>query len=352
MNQDAIISMLWMQAVVHYLDKRGPYTESLLQEFGLTREQVQRADEWAPVTTFVGLQERAAEVCDDPYFGVRSGLYFDLRHVGPLGYAMLNAKTVRDSLNMFVRYQAAHYLGATLGLDDRPNGTWLCYHIADAAIQPRSQDAEAAAACGVRMVQGLGLPDWAPVRILFEHAPRPGGEDLERFFRAPVEFGQTTNAVVVDSETMGVPVRGSDAKLGSILERHLALLGRRPPKVSEGDDVLARRVREAIARDLDDGEPALESVARSLAMSGRTLQRELRKRSTAFRQLVEDVRHDLALEYMHEPDTAITQIAFMLGYSELSAFDRAFRRWTGTSPRSHRRQLGVDTLDPTTSERA
>ena len=339
MSEPGIVSVLWIQTVTRFLDALGADPTPLLSRFGLSLESVERSDEWVPFATFVELQELAAEALDDPLFGLRMGLSYEPNYGGPLGYSMMHAATVRRSLEMVIRYQAMHLRGATLRLNEAEDTAVFSYHVEDDSLSPRYQDSLAAIATGVRMIQCLGFPRWTPAQIFMEHEPRECDSVLPELLGARISFSQPRNALVFEQHILDQPVHGADPGLGSVLERHLELLSRRPPRMSVGEDTLVSKVREAVAAELYDGEPGLEHVARSLAMSGRTLQRELRKRSTAFRELVEDLRRDLALEYMGEPDTAVTQIAFMLGYSELSAFDRAFRRWTGTSPQAHRRRL-------------
>jgi AraC-like DNA-binding protein len=100
-------------------------------------------------------------------------------------------------------------------------------------------------------------------------------------------------------------------------------------------------VRQQLVERLRDGEPEQGAVARPLGLSERTLQRRLRDEGTTFGALVDDVRLELARMYLGDPELAIFEVAFLLGYSEPSAFNRAFRRWTGASPSEHRRATGA-----------
>jgi len=112
------------------------------------------------------------------------------------------------------------------------------------------------------------------------------------------------------------------------------------------DDVLSRMprgdefvepVRKTIAQLMKDGGPKLARAAKTLGVSPRTLQRQLRTHGIDFKELVEDTRHRFALDYLKDRDNTLTEIAFLLGYSEVSAFNRAFKRWTGTTPMEYRR---------------
>ena len=86
-----------------------------------------------------------------------------------------------------------------------------------------------------------------------------------------------------------------------------------------------------------EGDPKLGDVARKVALSSRTLQRRLKDQGLDFKKLVDDTRHRFSLNYLKDPQHTMTEIAYLLGYSEVSAFNRAFKRWTGSTPVSHRR---------------
>lgn len=341
MGEQPIVSTLWLRTVAQFLEDNGTDPTPLLRQFDLTDEHLLDCDEWHPLATFIGMQEEAAALTGDPHFGMRMGLSYEPRQTGPLGYSMMHARTVRDSLRLVVRYQSMHLRGTALHLHDDADPARLTYRVEDPTLRPRVQDALAAVATGIKMVRCLGPQEWSPPRIWFEHEARDSDGVLTELLGTKVEHGRPMNALFVEQSVLDSAVHGADEGLGSVLERHLELLARRPPKLAAKADTLVARVQKVVAAQIHDGEPSLEGAAKALGTSSRTLQRELRKRSTAFRELVEELRRDLALEYMRETDTAITQVAFMLGYSELSAFDRAFRRWTGISPKAHRRQASA-----------
>jgi AraC-like DNA-binding protein len=117
------------------------------------------------------------------------------------------------------------------------------------------------------------------------------------------------------------------------LENHASVLQAK----LRGSTTLAGRVRQLLAEGIREGEPEQHEIAKSLALSERTLQRRLQDENVTFADLVEEVRADLARMYLNDPSLAVFEVAFLLGYSEPSAFNRAFRRWTGKSPSQYRR---------------
>jgi len=138
------------------------------------------------------------------------------------------------------------------------------------------------------------------------------------------------------AEDLELPLPNADPRLCAILDRHAKQLLEQLPRVPR----LSQRVRELIAAELKEGSPTSESIARKLQMSDRTLRRRLEEDDTTYEKLVEGLRKALAERYMSEPNFSIDDVAFMLGYSEVNAFRRAFRRWHGESPAGWRRRRG------------
>ena len=128
-------------------------------------------------------------------------------------------------------------------------------------------------------------------------------------------------------------VPAADERLYPVLRRYLDGVLEEMPR----EDVLLASVRRVVGELMRDGDPTLTQVARKLAMGSRTLQRRLKEDGVDFKMLVDDTRRRFALSYLRDRKHTLTDIAYLLGYSEVSAFNRAFRRWTGSTPSDHRR---------------
>jgi AraC-like DNA-binding protein len=154
-------------------------------------------------------------------------------------------------------------------------------------------------------------------------------------FGAPVTFDVPLTQIVYPSSTVEIASATSDAGLARILGRH-------------ADELLARqggrtrwsgRVRDAIVAQLRDGDVQIDSVAAAMALSARTLQRRLREEGTSFEAVLDETRFALAGSYLRDPTLAVAEIAWLVGYAEIAAFYRAFRRWTGSTPAAYRSRL-------------
>ena len=174
-------------------------------------------------------------------------------------------------------------------------------------------------------------------RVDFSH-PRPADiSEHERIFACPVVFDAEACQAVIAREVWDTPRTNSDAALFSVLDTHAKMLIERRPAV---DDIVGR-VRQAIEAELCGGDPKLESIARQLAMSPRTLQRRLRDQGVPFNDVLDGMRMRAAKSYLAQRDIAGSEVAYLLGFTEQSSFNRAFKRWSGQTPTEYRRQSGA-----------
>ena len=184
------------------------------------------------------------------------------------------------------------------------------------------------------MLRIIAGSHWAPREVQFAHeAPARTSEHL-RVFVAPVLFGCASNALVMDREFVERQVPAADPRLYRILKQQAERVLREMPRES---DLLAA-VRRAIAESMREGDLKLARVIKKISMSPRTLERRLKEDGVVFKKLVDDTRRRFALNYLTDRKRTLTEIAFLLGYSEVSAFNRAFKRWTGSTPLDHRRR--------------
>jgi AraC-like DNA-binding protein len=167
----------------------------------------------------------------------------------------------------------------------------------------------------------------------FVHPRSEGVAEFEDYFGCPVRFGVEENAVVLRQGDLARAVRSADDRLLAVLRRYCEeVLSRHADRAP----AIVERVERVIADRLPQGDVSLSAAASTLGMSTRSLTRRLAEHGTSFKELVERLRRDLALRYLGETTLGLTEIAFLLGYSEVSSFSHAFRRWTGKAPSSAR----------------
>jgi AraC-like DNA-binding protein len=174
--------------------------------------------------------------------------------------------------------------------------------------------------------------DWAPARVCFAHeAPGDTGEH-DRVFRGPVSFSTGRLEMHVPNRVLDLPNPRANEGLLNVLDRYAeGLLEKLPRAVT-----FSERVRARLLEELKGGAPTAESLARSMRMSVRSLHRGLRSEGRTFREILEQLRHETAVALLTDDRASIAEVGFLLGFSELSSFYRAFRRWTGKTPAEFR----------------
>jgi len=279
------------------------------------------------LASYVEIMERAASCSGHDDFGLRYGAQFPADQHGLVGDIALAAPNVGTALRQFVDLFPLHQEASEMRLAAEGGLLRLEYRIIDWRIFERRQDAELSLAMFQNLLKRAYGEGFAPEEVHFEH-PAPGDVSAhEQVFRAPVFFGQRTNALVFRAGDLRRPMPGADAARFAQLSAEAFL--RRLPR---GRVPLSDRVRAEIRSRLPEGAPALEEVADAMGLARWTLQRRLGEVGLTYAGAVQDVRKCLAESYLAQPHLSISGIAQLLGYAELSPFSRACKRWFGASP--------------------
>ena len=285
------------------------------------------------LSAFCGLFEEAARLTGHANFGLWFGNQFAPRDLGMWGYAAISAPTLGSALENLVRLFRYHQESSVMRLTDDPSGlVRLEYQIVTPMIIERRQDAELSLGMFLNVLRECCGSHWSPEEVQFEH-PKPAmAKEHEAAFGAPVYFSQPTNALLFRPDILQRPMPSHDAKLLAVMQTCLEQLG----SGAASDDVLLDRVRTAIRMRLPRGYPSLEDIAEELRAPLGAMHRDFQAAGLTYKEIVEEVRRELAVSYVRQRHLPFSEIAMLLGYSELSAFSRAFRRWTGASPRTYR----------------
>lgn len=309
---------------------------ALLARIGLRDDELRDPDGLCPFEAYALAWEAIGEAPGNERFGLRLGALSAPHYLGALGYAMVHAPGAIEAIRLFHRFRVL--VSDTLAPEIDIDAEQVVYHLVWPARLARIIHlADTAIAGPVGLLRALtGLPASVPLlREAWYQCPRPAGFDREEALGCPVRFGAPETRAVLSRAPLERPLPRHDPSLFSYLERHAETLLSRIP--SEGGVV--DRVSRLITESLRRGEPVQAEVARKLALSERTLQRRLREANTSFASILDDVRQKLSELYLSEPTVSVHEVAFLLGYSEPSAFHRAFRRWTGSTPQAFRRRI-------------
>ena len=319
-----------------FIEKQGGDPDRVLGRSGIDPETLSQPTLSIALPSYCHVLEEAARQSGCDNFGLYYGQQFKPKALGLLGYIGLCSPTLEQALINFTRAFPLHQLDSTIRLVDLGDCYRFDYQIRHGAILARRQDAELTMGMAANLIRHVHGSKWAPQAVHFEH-PRPEQwQEHGRLFDAPVHFEQPCNSMVIPKRDLQRDMADCDPLLLKVMQDsllQLSLAGR------GGQQTLVDATRGQVRQMLMSGEPPLEHVAEQLGLASWSLQRRLRDEGVGFSQLVDDVRKDMAMHYLKLPHLPISQLAFLLGYSEISAFSRAFRRWFGVSPRQWRQEV-------------
>ncbi|MGZ5170456.1 MAG: AraC family transcriptional regulator [Burkholderiales bacterium] len=310
----------------------GGDADQILQKVALKRSALANSDGFIAAPTSSRVLEEAARAAADECFGLHFGEQFDPKDIGALVYVVVHSATIGVAIDNIERYLHIHNNAARVSFSIEGEHGYFRYLLADGPIASGRQHNEYSMAVVFKTFRIMTGSDWLPQEVRFVHdSPVQTSEHL-RLFGCPVRFGCASNALVVERGFGERCVRSADPKLYRVLKQHVERIIRDMPREND----LVGAVRRAIGQSVADGDTALARVAGTLAMSTRTLERRLKENGVIYRDLVTDTRRRFALEYLKDRNRSLSEVAFLLGYSEVSAFNRAFKRSTGSTPLQYR----------------
>jgi AraC-like DNA-binding protein len=276
--------------------------------------------------------ERSSELLNDPDLGLHCAENFHPGALNILGYVLLSCRTSLEALGRLAQYAALLNEGMRVRVITSDGRTRVCYDVVphfNNYLDRSPRHAMETMACGTLVtMRRLTAADVRALAVSFQHPAPADTSEHRRIFGDVVRFSQAENSIEFRSADLELNLLSSNPALLEIFDAQarqlLAQLDHRGP--------LSRRILELLAKRIAVAAPSLEEVAAELAMSERSIQRALRNENTSYRQLVEDVRKEMAVQHLARPGASATEAAFLLGFSEPSAFTRAFRRWTGAAP--------------------
>ncbi len=275
----------------------------------------------------------AVELIDDPTFGVKMVQYWHPSMMGALGYAWLVSSTLRRAMHRIDRYIHTITEGLETKLEDTPAGLRLSFYIVDGIpIQPQQHTLIIAVL--MHMCRFNYGDELVASEIHLARAAPEDPKDIIDFFRTDVHFDAEINSITITRADSDLELSSSNKQLALM---HDEMLMKYLVEIKKGD--IVQQVQSIILDNLPDGQVTDRLVASELNLSERSMQRRLKEHKTTFRFLLDGVREMVAKQYIENPVNRMSDIAFLLGFSEQSAFSRAFKKWTGKSPVEYRNSL-------------
>lgn len=340
--RESTVSAAIVIDMVSYLVARGFTGAEVCRQARIAPDVLQSPDERVPGSLVERLWAVGTQLTGDSDLGLHAAEVHNPGALDIVGYVVLNCRTVGDALDRLSRYAALVNDGLRVVIH-REDEHVVCRCEAIAGLDnyllraPR-QAMEAIAAGTARALATLANEPIVPVDVGFRHEAPDSIREHERLLGLTPCFQQVDNRIVFRAADLARTVRSSNPALLQIFECHAeAMLA----ELSEHGPV-SRRVLMDMTSRLKGGVPTLNESARALAKSDRNLQRVLKQEGTSHQLLLDHARRELALRHLATPQGSAAEVAFLLGFSDASAFTRAFRRWTGSTPGAWRvRQHGA-----------
>ncbi|MFL6211758.1 MAG: AraC family transcriptional regulator [Pyrinomonadaceae bacterium] len=327
------------KALLDFAVSRGADRQTLIARSQLRPEDLKDQDNRIPLANYLALLKAGIELCNEPALSLLFGEAVrlqDISLVGLIGVAFDNVESVRRQVN--------RYAPLTLDADDggtadaaefvRENGdVWLKstsdIYIANPLL---TEAAFARSVCGARALVA-SLPNFAnlsfPKAIRFTHAEPSYRAEYDRIFGVPLFFDSHMNALQVDEALLNMKLPRTNPYLSEVLSARAEEL----LKSLEMSKTMRGRVENLLIPILHTGEASMDMLAVKLGLSRQTLFRKLKAEGITFEKVLDELRHKLALHYLNGKKVPVNQTAYLVGFSEPAAFSRAFKRWTGASPR-------------------
>ncbi|MEM6617652.1 MAG: AraC family transcriptional regulator [Pseudomonadota bacterium] len=284
---------------------------------------------------FYGMIELMAEKMDVTSLPLIVGEAMRPDEYGALGLAWKSAPNLLGSFSRVARYWRLWTSFSLYELQEAEGGMLFVEHREGIRRLGMRISIEADLASGVSLSRQVSPRPFAPIEVYFKHAAPKTIEHHEAYFGCPVYFGADRDAMLLSHQSLSDPNILGDEGITQFLVTHL------DQELAQIDDMpaLQTQTKSEIARALSEGLPKMADIARRLGLSVRSFHRRLSEHGLSFQTLTEETRREIATAMLQEDRYSLSEIAFLTGYSEQSAFNRAFKRWMGVTPAAYRKSL-------------
>jgi AraC-like DNA-binding protein len=322
--------------VIGYLERQGLSAETVCRAAGIDPDLLAQPDARMPGSLMERLWAEGERLTGDPDLGLHTAEAYNPGALDIVGYVVLSCRTAADALDRLGRYAAVLNEGLQVEISREGDRTVCRFEVVETLdnylVRHPRQAMEAMAAGIAVTTRRLTETDIEPLEITFRHEAPPSIREHLRLLGPLVQFSQPENRIAFHTADLSATVRSSNPALLAVFDQHAEALLHR--LLQHGP--VSRSVLKSLGGRLKGVVPTLRQVAQEIAISDRSLQRALRDEGTSFQRLLDEARHELAIGHLSVPGTSAAEVAFLLGFSEPSAFSRAFLRWTGMTPGAYR----------------
>lgn len=332
----ASVALQYVGLLTDHCERNALPAERLFSAAGLDPAVLADREARLPYAGFQALLATAAHALDDPDLGLHVGQHALPGYYGPYGYTLITSRTPRELLACTMRYSSLVSDACRVEIverDDELVRYWRSNLPGNASVGRLPEQLNACA--WLTMARWVtASPELRPRWVAFRHSVPESAAEYEAIFRCPLRFDAPETALSFDLGHLDKPLPQADPQMRRMME---AMCRRLEHKL--GTTIVPgwlSACRRAIVDGLGAGTPRLEPIAAAIDCAPAELRQRLADRGTSFRDLVDELRRDLTLDYLPDLSLSLVDVAYLTGFSEQSAFQRAFKRWTGQTPRRYR----------------
>ncbi|MGB3668296.1 MAG: AraC family transcriptional regulator [Bermanella sp.] len=323
------IAVQLVRSLINYGERYGVHRTHMLKEASLTEDQLNDSRLLIDVHRYESLLLFISQYLKDPSLGFHHGQQFEAGRWGVLGLIASTSQSFQAAMEAQYRFQSlSGNMGAPLQSSEDGITTlqWVpayncSYHLAEQVVTGL-----------VSLARELtNQVDYAPNCVSFTHKPHGDAALYEAYFQCPVTFNASYNGLEVDDKLLQVPLRKSDTETHKVLLAHAQAMLEEQTFTSP-----LEVIKDYVVKTLPSHVPDIEEVSQYLNLSVRSTQRKLHEYGTSYSQVLDAIRKELALTYLRQTHNSVLYVSERLGFSEQSAFQRAFKRWTGSTPKRYR----------------
>lgn len=316
----------WVLAIVRAMQVRGIDADAVLAEIGMDASRLEGGYSRYSQDQLSQLWKRAATLTGDPCFGLRVAEQVRPSSFHVVGYLMMCSSNLLRSLQRFTRFTRLISDSATAGLVETSGQVIVEFHFDTGGEPPIYQTVDTVLASVVNLLRWIAQDELPLAKVCFSHASTDAQDEFAQFFGCPISYDAPRTRLTFEKADLLRPIMSSDEELASMLEsaaqRFLEqrMAGR-----------FAIRVRDLMIAQLPDEVPTKARTAKLLGMTERTLLRRLKDEGTTFAEVLKQLREELAFRYLRR-GLGLSEVAYLLGFSDNGTFSRAFKDWTGRRP--------------------
>jgi AraC-like DNA-binding protein len=328
------MSAINIVAVLDALDRLGIDAARVLALAGVTLEELRAPNARVPAALEFAFWDALAQHTRDPMIGLRVAEHVQVGSLGAYEYLLRNSATLRAAIEQANKFERVMDDLTRVAIVENEHEAAI-RHYREGGVPHSPAAAECLFAAVVRLVKAL-LPGEQVLGVRFAHNANGEPREYQARLGCPVTFAAAYNEIVIRKTTLDLPLHTADPALSRVLEEHMTHMLQHLP----AEELFVQRARTALGEALQRrGDVSLEQLAQTLHLSERTLRRRLEEHGTSYKSLLDELRRELACHYVARTSESFEDTGARLGFADISAFYRAFKRWTSTTPAAYRAEV-------------